>query len=76
MIDDSAFIFAQSLREKKYLCWCHTNTLGTILRRFPHKYMEYMTMLDAAYEPYICQIYFFYWDLYLKQFTDSMDSME
>ena len=36
MIDDSDFIFAQSLREKKCFCWCHTNTLGTILRRFPH----------------------------------------
>ena len=35
MIDDSDFIFAQSLREKKCFCWCHTNTLGTILRRFP-----------------------------------------
>ena len=41
-----------------------------------YKYMECMTMLDAAHEPYICQIIFFYWDLYLKQFTDSMDSME
>ena len=36
MIDDSDFIFAQSLRGKKCFCWCHTNTLGTILRRFPH----------------------------------------
>ena len=35
MIDDSDFIFAQSLRGKKCFCWCHTNTLGTILRRFP-----------------------------------------
>ena len=35
MIDDSDFIFAQSLREKKCFCWCHTNTLSTILRRFP-----------------------------------------
>ena len=24
-----------------------------------YKYMEYMTMLDAAHEPYICQIIFF-----------------
>ena len=38
MIDDSDFIFAQSLREKKCFCWCHTNTLGTILRRFPPLY--------------------------------------
>ena len=37
MIDDSDFIFAQSLREKKCFCWCHTNTLGTILRRFPQQ---------------------------------------
>ena len=37
MIDDSDFIFAQSLREKKCFCWCHTNTLGTILRRFPQR---------------------------------------
>ena len=35
MIDDSDFIFAQSLRGKKCFCWCHTNTLGTFLRRFP-----------------------------------------
>ena len=41
-----------------------------------YKYMEYMTMLDAAHEPYICQINFFYWDLLLKQSSDSMDSME
>ena len=41
-----------------------------------YKYMEYMTMLDAAHEPYICQINFSYRDVYLKQFTDSMDSME
>ena len=40
MIDDSDFIFAQSLREKKCFCWCHTNTLGTILRRFPHKLIK------------------------------------
>ena len=37
MIDDSDFIFAQSLRGKKCFCWCHTNTLGTILGRFPHE---------------------------------------
>ena len=41
MIDDSDFIFAQSLRGKKCFCWCHTNTLGTNLRRFPHLLVNY-----------------------------------
>ena len=33
-----------------------------------YKYMEYMTMLDAAHEHKICQIIFL-----LKEFTDSME---
>ena len=32
-----------------------------------YKYMEYMILLD------VCQIIFFYWDLYLKQFADSIE---
>ena len=46
MIDDSDFIFAQSLREKKCFCWCHTNTLGTILRRFPQQVMLYLFFMN------------------------------
>ena len=48
MIDDSDFIFAQSLREKKCFRWCHTNTLGTILRRFPPQLLFQLSSSDGA----------------------------
>ena len=55
MIDDSDFIFAQSLREKKCFCWCHTNTLGTILRRFP-----LLLWYTSTFSRYICQIFLYF----------------
>ena len=48
MIDDSDFIFPQSLGEKKCFCWCHTNTLGTILRRFPHLKVHCVSAYQAV----------------------------
>ena len=58
MIDDSDFIFAQSLRGKKCFCWCHTNTLGTILRRFPALSVKYILQANKSSKTYeIDQIY-------------------
>ena len=55
MIDDSDFIFAQSLREKKCFCWCHTNTLGTILRRFPQgRVWRYFELSDPISLVMLC----------------------
>ena len=53
MIDDSDFIFAQSLRGKKCFCWCHTNTLGTNLRRFPQQICCRLNMLFLG-RKYLC----------------------
>ena len=33
------FNFCPIFKGKKCFCWCHTNTLGTILRRFPQVYV-------------------------------------
>ena len=34
------FHFCPIFKGKKCFCWCHTNTLGTILRRFPLEQLE------------------------------------